>query len=604
MREGGYIRGFVRSFEVLLLRSESRLVIVHEADMVSAISTSVLAAALLQGAWAQTSAPNCTSTFTPLTASSYIASLNPGWNLGNTLDAVETEGSWNNPPVVPATFDSIKASGFAGIRLPVTWAYHFTSQSPDWTVDPKWLQRVEDVVDMVTARNMSVLVNVHHDSWVWADITKGDANLTQIEERFYKLWYQIGTKLACKGSKVGFEPINELPGTTAVHGEETNKLNNIFLQAINDAGGHNPQRVVTLVGSGEDGVKTSQWFKKPDAKFKNPWAIQYHYYSPYDFIFSAWGKTTWGSDADKASLEADLAAVRGNFTDIPLVIGEWDASSVPTETAARWKYFDFFIRTAAKYNTATILWDNGADHFNRGISQWRDPTVLAILMNAAKGQVNSLPDSATGSDTAQWSSAYAYHKVGTPVTDISLPYLFNGNTLSSVTNGKTGKKLSKGGDYAVAGTNVTLKAAFLKKIITSNTTGSLANLTLAFNHGAPLNLDILQYDTPKLGATTSSLPATSADLLIPVSWAGQNRPATVRAIKSDGSILIDDWTQWLGPLQQGRMTYSGQWDWDGSNVILRAAVLDAVRSAGKTTTFTLEFYPREPTNVANYTITV
>jgi endoglucanase len=37
---------------------------------------------------------------------------------------------------------------------------------------------------------------------------------------------------------------------------------------------------VTLVGAGEDGLKTTQWFKRPDAKFKNPWGIQYHYYSP------------------------------------------------------------------------------------------------------------------------------------------------------------------------------------------------------------------------------------------------------------------------------------------------------------------------------------
>lgn len=313
--------------------------------MVAVFFKSALAAALLQGALAA-NGTTCTGTFTPISASAFVDAMNPGWNVGNTLDAVQTEGDWNNPPVVSETFDDMKTAGFKGIRLPVTWAYHFTSQSPDWTVDPAWLQRVSDVVDMITQRGFYVIVNVHHDSWVWADITQASANVTQIEERFYRLWYQIGTKLACKGSMVAFEPINEPPGTTAEHGAEQNKLNDIFLRAINDAGGFNPQRVVTLVGSGEDAVKTSQWFKRPDAKFKNPWAIQYHYYSPCkspllsafyicrlirwtdDFIFSAWGKTTWGSDADKATLEADLAAIRGNFTDVPLIIGEWDATSV------------------------------------------------------------------------------------------------------------------------------------------------------------------------------------------------------------------------------------------------------------------------------------
>jgi endoglucanase len=250
------------------------------------------------------------------------------------------------------------------------------------------------------------------------------------------------------------------------------------------------------------------------------------------------------------------------------------------------------------------MWDNGADHFERSTGQWRDQTVLSIMMNAVKGVVNSLPDSSTGSETEQWSSAYVYHKAGAAVTSASLPYLFNGNTLSRITNAKTGKALTKTKDYSVTGSNITLTASYLKTIITSTATGSLANLTLAFNRGASTNLEVLQYATPKLGATTSKVPATSADLLIPVSWAGQKRPAAVKGVRSDGTILFDDWTVYLGPLQQGRMTYGNQWDWDGSNVILKAATLDAVRSGGKTATFTIEFYPREPTNVANYTLTV
>lgn len=163
----------------------------------------------------------------------------------------------------------------------MTWAYHFTSQSPDWTVDLAWLQRVSDVIDMVTTRGMYAIVNVHHDSWTWADLTQSSTNVTLVEERLGKLWKQIGTKLACKSEMVAFETINEIPGTTAEHGAVINRLNDIFLQAINEAGGHNPKRVVTLVGAGEDGYKTIQWFKKPDeSKYKNPWGIQYHYYSP------------------------------------------------------------------------------------------------------------------------------------------------------------------------------------------------------------------------------------------------------------------------------------------------------------------------------------
>ncbi|KAF2007244.1 glycoside hydrolase family 5 protein [Amniculicola lignicola CBS 123094] len=535
--------------------------------------------------------------------------MQPGWNLGNTLDAVETEGSWNNPPVVASTFDDIKAAGFKGVRLPVTWAYHFTSGSPSWDVDAKWLQRVEDVVDMVTQRGFYSIVNVHHDSWVWMDISQSSANITQIEEKFYRLWYQIGTKLACKGSKVAFEPINEIPGSTAEHGLEVNKLNDIFLQAISDAGGFNAKRVVTLVGVGEDSVKTSQWFKRPDAKFKNPWAIQYHYYSPYDFIFGAWGKSTWGSAADKASLDLDLSLIRNNFTDVPLIIGEWSGSATHTETAARWRYVDYFMRAAQKYNTSVVLWDNGADSLNRATHQWRDTVLMDIISNAARGISNALPESTTdGAATKQESSAYVYHKANTSITATTLPFQFNGNTLVSASLASSRTPLTKGKDYTTSGETVTFSAPFLTSVLQpiGARTGSIANVTLKFSAGANLLVNILQYNTPTLGATSSKLSAATpaTDLLIPITWAGQNRPAAVKATKADGGYLLDDWTQWLPVLQQGRITYGGQWDWDGSNVVLKAAVVDAVKAAGMDTVFRVEFYPREEGNWVEYTLRV
>ncbi|KAI3205319.1 hypothetical protein DTO027I6_5318 [Penicillium roqueforti] len=100
--------------------------------------------------------------------------------------------------------------------------------------------RVSNVVDMIVARGIYAIVDVHH---------------------------------------VAFEPINEPPCNTAVDVTESNKLNNIFLQAINDAGGFNSQRIVNLVGGGEDSVKTADWFVAPSG-FWNPYAIQFHYYSP------------------------------------------------------------------------------------------------------------------------------------------------------------------------------------------------------------------------------------------------------------------------------------------------------------------------------------
>lgn len=100
-----------------------------------------------------------------------------------------------------------------------------------------------------------------------------------IEEKFYRSWVQIGEKLGCKSSLVALEPINEPPANTAEDGTELNKINDLFLQALVESGGFNTQRVVTLVGGSMDSIKTSQWFKAPTG-YSNPWAVQYHYYSP------------------------------------------------------------------------------------------------------------------------------------------------------------------------------------------------------------------------------------------------------------------------------------------------------------------------------------
>lgn len=124
------------------------------------------------------------------------------------------------------------------------------------------------------------------DSWEWADVTASGANLTMIEEKFYRTWLQIGEMLACKSSMVALEPINEPPANTAADGAELNKLNGLFLQALAESGGQNALRVVTLAGGGMDSIKTSEWFEFPSGDYKESQylAIQYHYYSPCRFI--------------------------------------------------------------------------------------------------------------------------------------------------------------------------------------------------------------------------------------------------------------------------------------------------------------------------------
>jgi endoglucanase len=62
----------------------------------------------------------CKGTFEPITAYAFASGLNPGWNAGNSLDAIPTETSWGQPLLVNSTFINVKNHGFNGVRLPGT----------------------------------------------------------------------------------------------------------------------------------------------------------------------------------------------------------------------------------------------------------------------------------------------------------------------------------------------------------------------------------------------------------------------------------------------------------------------------------------------------
>ncbi|KAM3087110.1 hypothetical protein ACMFMG_001218 [Clarireedia jacksonii] len=473
----------------------------------------------------------------------------------------------------------------------VTWAYHFVTGSPSWTVNSTWMDRVETVVDEALATGLYVVLNVHHDSTSWADIA-GASNYTMLEEKFASLWLQIATRMKCKSSKLLLEPLNEPTGTTPAHATELNKLNAIFLQSINQAGGYNPQRVVTLVGMNMNAAYTSQYFVRPTTYPNQPWGIQFHYYSPYQFIFNAWGDTIWGSDSDKAALLADFQQFYGNFTTVPTLIGEWQSTPVYTETAGRWRYTDFFVRTAKQFNFAHQMWDNGLDGLDRSTNKWVDPIQISLLFSAFQGATNSLPDESTDYTATSWnSSAYLFHQYNTPVTAQSVPYVLNGNTLSSIKT-SSGSVLPSS-SYSMSSSGVlTLSQSYLSTLFPSPTTapGIKETLTLTFSAGSPLALQIVQYSTPTLPTTTFSKNANpSSDLLIPINYAGVPIVAAVKALNADGSYMVsgDAWTVYLGPLQQARWTYNS-WTSSAQGLTIPVAGQQVIAQSSQTVTLIVE----------------
>ena len=254
-------------------------------------------------------------------------------------------------------------------------------------------------------------------------------------------------------------------------------------------------------------------------------------------------------------MQSDFQLLRNNFTDVPIVLGEYDASPTNTEPAARWKYVDHLVRTAAELGIACVLWDNGLDHLDRAAGTWRDPNSISMITKSTASTTNSLPDSTEDSSAStQSSSAYIFHQYGTELTAQTLSFILNGNTVSSISD-STGSTLQSGTDYSVSGSDITFSASYLLKHLSASTApGVVASLTIKFSGGySSPTIPIVQWKPPTLSSTSAVASSVSgSDLSIPITWGGIASVAAVKALTSSGTYLVDDWTQWLGPLQQAR----------------------------------------------------
>src|SRR6478736_4770181 len=116
-----------------------------------------------------------------------------GVNFGNMFEA-PTEGAWGLT-VTDDFIDKATSAGFRSVRLPVRWSNHAGAQAP-FTIDAAFMARVASVVDKLLAKNVVVVLNMHHYRQLDGDNldageSSGAGNVVDV--RFVMLWEQIAT---------------------------------------------------------------------------------------------------------------------------------------------------------------------------------------------------------------------------------------------------------------------------------------------------------------------------------------------------------------------------------------------------------------------------
>ncbi|MFC4505213.1 MULTISPECIES: cellulase family glycosylhydrolase [Streptomyces] len=458
-------------------------------------------------------------------ARSMVAAMQPGWNLGNTYDAIPDETSWGNPPVTRALLKKVRSQGFKSIRLPVTWGIH-QGAAPGYAIDPAWTAKVRQVTDMALDEGLYVLLNMHHDSWMWVNNLSTDHDA--VLARYSATWTQIAAEFRDEPSRLVFESINE-PTFSGTSGDDENyrllaELNRVFHRIVRESGGRNATRLLvlpTLYTNADQGRLDA--LATELTSLRDPMvATTIHFYGWWPFSVNIAGYTRFDATSEQ-DLTATFDRAYGTFVTrgIPVIIGEYALLAYDhnrpgiIERGEQLKYFEFLGDYARRRKLTTMLWDAG-QFLNRDTLQWRDPELFAQIKSSWT----------TRSGTA--SSDMVFLAKSAAITSQTLTLNTNGTDFQGLRHGS--RSLVRGQDYTVSGNQLTLAAATLGELAGDRSYGVNATLEARFSRGVPWRIDVITYDTPLL----SNASGSTTGLSIPTEFRG-DKLATMEARYDDGS---------------------------------------------------------------------
>lgn len=493
------------------------------------ILVSALLISLFPPATPKTSAANAIQT--------YVNNMQPGWNLGNSLDATGAdETSWGNPRITRDLINQIAAQGYKSIRIPVTWHQHMGG-APNYTIESAYMNRVDEVVGWAMDANLYVMINLHHDSWLWTSSMEPKYN--EVLARYNAAWTQIANRFKDRSSKLMFESINE-PRFSEGGTTDENKmfqmldvLNTSFHRIIRASGGQNGTRPLVLPT-----LETTPSTTRMNAlyqtivKLNDPNLIAtVHYYGFWPFSVNIAGFTKFNQETQNDITQTfdnvyNMFVAKG----IPVIVGEFgllgfDKNTGVVEQGEKLKFFEYLTYYFKQKSLTGMLWDNG-QHFNRQTFQWSDPDLYNIIKAGLT----------TRSSTAD--SDLIYVTKGVAVQDAKLNLNLNGNTLSSIS--LNGQNLVNGQDYTLSGSALTIKASKLSQLTSSGKLGVNAVLTAKFSKGADWKFHVILYNTPVLSNKTG----TTSSYAIPTSFNGDQLATMEATYANGGNAGPQNWTSY------------------------------------------------------------
>ena len=373
---------------------------------------SIIIAILLSAALAMSCLPSfAEEEDETLTAAQAAEAMGLGWNLGNSFDSTgdwiqkytartttDFETAWGNPVTPSTLMKKLKDLGFATVRIPITWRYHFDSEA---NIDAAWMDRVQEVVDSAMEAGLYCIINVHHDTGADGWLRATQHNYDLYAPVFARLWEQIAERFSDYPEQLMFEGFNEMlddsnewnnPGQEAV--DIINAYNQLFVDTVRATGWDNETRnliCATYAAANTEGAV--QGFRLPEDVVENHLLAEVHFYTPYEFITN--DGITWTtpiskySDYVEGAIDAVFARLGEAFDGIPLVIGEF-ATDDKGNTQDRISWYTRVIRDAKQLGAPCVIWDNGNGYsmglIDRVSGQDAFPEIVEACVSAMYGE--------------------------------------------------------------------------------------------------------------------------------------------------------------------------------------------------------------------------
>lgn len=307
-----------------------------------------------------------------LTPQEAAKQMKRGINIGNSLDAIPTETSWGNPLIQEYYFDDIVDAGFTSVRIPATWLHHVSKNAP-FTIDEKWLARVDTVVSWGLERGLFITLNLHHEAGLKA--TDAMTNLTAKADTLAKydsIWSQIATHFKDKSDHLLFEILNE-PQTMSKA-----SVDSFNVRALSIIRRTNPTRIVLYSGTSYSSSNILTSTRIPDVNEKYLMGY-YHSYDPWSFAGEA--KGTFGTTSDISSMKNTFVQIANwsKKNNIIVVLNECGAVK-KCDYNSRMIYYATMAEQAIAYNVGFNIWDDNGDFqtYIRSTRKWNEAKDVVI----------------------------------------------------------------------------------------------------------------------------------------------------------------------------------------------------------------------------------